>query len=251
MQHRFVARLLAALALLTACGDIPATNPYDPATPGPQQQPATLEGLVGRPDGVPRSYLSRVRAVLTPLGDAGLSRQEVALDEGGRFLFDAVFAGTWRLSFDTPGMRAPVVVVSLAIGERLDLGRLDLELEPVAGPGAPPPTRVQSAAQLDCGAPPCDHSGVRVEAVGWPSVALTNADGAFSLNLIEGTHELRFGAAGYQPFSLTGVSVESGETLVLPAEPPIVLAFVPGELTGLVERSSTASAPPPRAPRSA
>ena len=84
--------LLWAL-LLAACGEIAATNPYDPTTPAAQRAPASVRGRVALPAGFASTHLATVRLALR--GDAG--DFTASPDAEGAFVFSEVPAAEWRL----------------------------------------------------------------------------------------------------------------------------------------------------------
>ncbi len=206
--------LLWAL-LLAACGEIAATNPYDPTTPAAQRTPATVRGRVALPAGFASTHLTTVRLALR--GDAGDFTASV--DAEGAFVFSEVPAAEWRLGAEGPFLAAEQFL-PLRAGDAVDLGTLPLT--------ADARSTVLGTVRL-AGAE--DHAGALVSVPGTPFVATSAADGAFTLALIAGAHTLRFQHAGYAD-ATARVELDAGETLTLTNA--ITLAGDPGRVRGLV-----------------
>lgn len=235
--------LLGALA--TACNDVPATNPYDPATPASQQRTAAVRGVVWLPAdvtlaGIPSDavielvpFAAGEAAASVPLTLAALPEPEDTAECAGGprlrfdFVFESVTAGSYTLRVRALGFTAPDASLALAIGE--DATRaLCLEL---AG-GATGGGRVEGVARLEGGGD-LGNEGIRVRAVGLPQGADTDAAGVFALDLPTGVHTLRFSYPGYEPASVPDLEVAGGAPVSLGAE-PVVLVGRPGGIRGAV-----------------
>ncbi len=172
MRTHIVLASAAVLAVLVGCEDVPATNPFDPATPVSQQAQARLEGTVTLPEGFGETNLADGRVDLVDA--AG----EVALTSGvadGTYLFDAVNAGAYLVRVIVPGLRVAERPVQLLRGETLRQPPIALSAPSTEDIDA---LFVVGVARLE-GAPEAGHQGIFVEVQDTPYNALTARDGTF------------------------------------------------------------------------
>ena len=108
MKVQALHALLFAL-LVVACGDISATNPFDPRTPGDQQAHGLLRGRLVPPAGFDLAQVEEVhvdlRRVDAPDAGDALSQVKPSTDGAalGRFVFENVVPGQYRLVPVVPG----------------------------------------------------------------------------------------------------------------------------------------------------
>ena len=218
------------LAVLASCSEIPANNPYDPATPAAQQAPGAVTGRFALPAGFDVTLLTGAEAALQPLqGDADASEadaQRSTLGEKGAFHFDGVVAGAYLLEATIPGFLPVSVSVLVTRGQTANLG--GITLVPVPTGGGVTGTLVGTAQRG--GAPNGGHGGIRVEAEGTPYAVETTADGRFHLDLPPAPYTLRFIADGYSPGEVSGLRVAVGQETAVPQ--PVVLTGQPGAVSG-------------------
>jgi hypothetical protein len=213
-----------------------------------QGQPARVLGAV-RLDALegsapfPSEDLLAVTVSLEDVGEAAEPRRETpALD--GRFAFEGVPAGSYGVRVAREGFVPRYVSVDVPVGAEVNVGLLALSLRLDAN------TYINGRALKECPAAPCDHGGILVEAVGQPFTAVTNREGAFLLEVIEGRYDLRFSAPGYADAEALGVAVAAGETAAVPADPeapPPELALLPARVEGRVVRRTAEGARLPAA----
>lgn len=218
------------VSLASACADVPASNPFDPATPAAQQQRGRVVGAVRLPAGFGADRLTDGLARLYAADSPAMPAYEAAVEvdaEGervaGRFTFGGVEPGLYRVAVQVRGFRGEPRAIALGIGAALDVGVLDLQ---------PSEDAVIQGAALLAGDAVADHGGTLIEALGTPYTALTAADGAFRLDLPPGTYTLRAGHAGYAPVERADVEARAGDVALL--DPPLTLDGAPGRLVGTV-----------------
>jgi uncharacterized protein YjbI with pentapeptide repeats len=233
MPQRFAWFFVVLVAtLLAACGDIAATNPYDPATPEAQQAQGTLRATFTGPAGF--ALRGVARATLARQDGTGSDRTEDLrrVEAGGvpRLLLEAggLVAGPYRLTVVVEGLM-PIVdrPFVMARGGELDLGEIAL-----AAPSAPADFGEISGRARRQGAAPGGHEGIAVRTAGAPWATTTEGDGTFRLAAPAGTFQVTFSARGYGAASVDTVGVVAGETTAL-AE-PVVLPALPGRIRGRV-----------------
>ncbi|MCK6573092.1 pentapeptide repeat-containing protein [Myxococcota bacterium] len=218
--------------LFAACGDIAATNPYDPATPEAQQAQGTLRATFTGPLGF--ALRGVARATLSRQDGAGSERTEDLrrVEAGGvpRLLLEAggLVAGPYRLTVVVEGLM-PIVDRPLVMvrGGDLDLGEIAL-----AAPSAPADFGEISGSARRQGAAPTGHEGIVVRTAGAPWATTTEGDGTFRLAAPAGTFQVTFSARGYGAASVDTVGVVAGETTAL--SEPVVLPALPGRIRGRV-----------------
>lgn len=174
-SHRIArgAALVAAIAL-AACSDVPASNPFDPATPPSQQQHGRVEGtLILPPQFLWERFDSPSMALQSTRGD--VARETPILN--GAFVFEAVPAGFCVLETRVPGLKAPPRDLSVGIGESIVLPAVTL-----TSAGA---KRIEGVAKL-AGAVDGGHQDIRVEALNTPFQARTNTEGRYVLEVVAG-----------------------------------------------------------------
>ncbi|MCA9560565.1 MAG: carboxypeptidase regulatory-like domain-containing protein, partial [Myxococcales bacterium] len=225
MRAHVVLASAAVLAALAGCEDVPATNPFDPATPVSQQAQARLEGTVTLPDGFGASNLAEGRVDL--VDGAG----EIALTGGvaeGTFLFEAVNAGAYLVRVVVPGLVVAERPVQVFRGETTRLPPIALEAPGTEDPDA---LFVVGVAQLE-GAPQGGHQGIYVEVQETPYNALTARDGTFRVQAPPGERTVAVSFPGYGLQTVSVVVQPDTPELTLPE--PIVLNGQPGRVQGRV-----------------
>lgn len=120
--------------------------------------------------------------------------ERTGADREGRFEFDSVIPGDWRIEARADGFETDRAFVRIGPGQRVSIGTLRLgALE------ADDPTRLatlQGVAQRQ-GASETGHGGILVQAVDTPYTALTAPNGVYRVLVTPEPHRLRFHAAGY------------------------------------------------------
>lgn len=198
--RRLIPLFLCVLSCLySACGEVPATNPFDPATPADQRAAGLLRGRLLAPEGYDLAQLAELRVSLHAVaadadaGDEALSRTPaVDGDERGRFVFEDLRAGTYLLRVDaTPLTMEPLPVV-VAVGAALDLGDLALRAQSAAEAMGTVAGVARRAGAADTG-----HGGITVRLNGTPIFGVTAPDGAFLLQAPAGLYDVTAEAPGY------------------------------------------------------
>lgn len=219
-------------ALLVACSDVPATNPYDPSTPAAQQARGTLRAALLSPAGFAASEGGQARIV----------RQDAPEDSRTVDLIRAEADGRVRLTLEVTDLPAGPYLLSAAVatlaplearpfvmprGADLDLGEIAL-----AAPADPAAFGEIAGVVLRQGAAEGRHGGTVVRTEGAPWTAVSADDGAFHLAAPTGSYRVLFSAPGYGGAALDTVGVLAGETTTL-AEPVVIVAQ-PGTIAGAV-----------------
>ena len=216
MRTAAIVPVLAAVFAL-GCAEVGSSNPYDPATPAAQQAAGVLSGALVLPGEFAADVFTLFRVELRGRGET----RETDVGDDGRFAFEAVLAGDYRLLFRAPGFRADAVQLTLAIGESRDVGGVPLALNEGV---------VTGVARLS-GSAMGGHRDILVEALGTPFSTRTGADGGFRLEVTVGHHDIRFSAPGYAPV-VVPIEVPEDEPLAL--EEAILLVGEPATLRGRV-----------------
>ena len=220
-------------AALTACGELAATNPYDPETPEAQQARGTLRASFVPPAGFTVRGVARAAVLRQDEASEAhaveLRREDAA--EGAlrlRLEVPELAAGPYLLSVEVEGLAAPPVrPFVMRQGEDLDLGEFAL-LAPTDSADFGQVTGIV----LRQGAPEGGHGGTAIRTDGAPWAAVTDDAGAFRLAAPAGTFRLIFAARGYGPAAIDDVVVRARETAALPDA--VVLVASPGTLSGVV-----------------
>jgi hypothetical protein len=158
-----------------------------------------------------------------PLGEGLFAHVNPAAD--GRFLFDAVGAGTYALVAALDGFEPWRDELEVALGAETRGGRIVLV-------PAEPRAAVFGVAR-PAGGGDVGHAGTNVSAAGTPYGTQTNDDGTYLLDLParDAGYTLRFGRPGYNEESRTLDSLPEGARVEL-AE--VVLTGQPGRISGTV-----------------
>ena len=227
LQARAVLSNVFVLSILGAwaCSEIPAHNPYDPATPLAQQQSASLEGSVALPEGFDSSLFDGFSVSLRIGSEASEAIRTAALDNGGRFDFSNVPPGGYVLVVDAPGFVAPPIAVAITIGATLDVGAIGLSV-----PVAPEAFGTLSGVARRSGS--TRHEGILVEAMGTGFLTVTDESGAFEMTLPAARYTLRVSFAGYTTSRTEALELEAEGRLELDA--PVLLDAEPGAISGVL-----------------
>lgn len=214
------ASLLLLLGL--GCAPVEADHPLDPHTPTDKQHKGRLAGQVVFVDGGSDAKLEATRVRLFADEATASASYEERVDSQGRFLFDAVDPGQYRLSVSVEGYVSDDRVLVLGRLQEVDVGRIlmrvadQLLLAPVSG-----------SARLD-GAD--DHAGTMVTATDSGRAAVTADDGRFVLDLPIGDHSLTVTHEGYASQTVE-VSVPNGGAEL---DAQVLLAPLAGSISGAV-----------------
>lgn len=224
--------LMPCLLALAACAPIEADHPLDPATPTADRAAAQIVGRVVLPSGDPALVdVTRVHLFAGPDPAAAPVQTTLLRDDAGRFAFDRVTPGGYRLAVEAPGLSTPPIVFVLGPGQAVDLGVLVLR-DPAAGLEGV----VRGRVLLDDGASP---DAVTVGAPEAGRQVRADADGRFALALPVGTWTVRATLPGYAAAEVAGVALTDGADLDLAA--PLTLAARPGEVFGTVSMTAFGS----------
>jgi hypothetical protein len=212
----------AVLAALASCStEVPATNPYDPATPLDSQAKAAVRGVVVATPTLPTSA-----GLAVTLAQAAGAAREVSTGTAGAFLFENLTPGSYLLTCAPTGFVSFTVAVTLVQGQVLDLGTIPLS--PLSGADA---SAFTGRVTLEAGA---DLGGTLVEAAGRGFTTVTDSAGNYRLQVVAGTYDLRFSRAGFVTQAAPGQVVARGEaralgTVTLLANPARLSGHVDGE----------------------
>ena len=239
----WMTRLIASIAafitlcvLLLACGDISATNPYDPGTPAAQQAPATVSGAIrlydeNHPEAVfDAERLSTGAIFLVTAGAAVDVQAQQAPDSKGAFLFENVPSGDYVVRAHVDGFQDVERPFHLEIGLDYKLGELAL---PAISNAESVGYLVGKAQRSD--APAGGHGGIRVQVLGTPWQAETDDDGAYRVAVSPGLYNLSFASAGYGTEGATDLRAVAGQDV---AVPDALLHSRPGSVVGEVVLTS-------------
>ena len=208
------------------CAEVPAGNPFDPATPADQQVPGQVAGRLTLPEGYSVALFEGSRVELRANADPAAAVLVSPVDGEGAFAFAQVVAGGYTVQFGVPGLVVEPFQLDVAIGSLLDVGEIaalpladDVELARLVG-------QVELAAQ-----PAGQHGGVVVEVLGTPLVALTASDGRWALDVPAGRHDLRFSRERWGTEELSAIEAQAGDTTEVGA---VILVASPGRIQGQV-----------------
>ncbi len=210
---------LLPLALVLACTDVPASNPFDPESPTSAQLPGSVAGSVVLPEGFEARRVEGARVELRAADAPAVVAADGEIDAEGAFLVEDLVPATYVLRVRHTGFTAESVTIVVGIAALIELG--EIELSPVED------ALLRGTALLR-GAE--DHFGLRVEAIDTPYATTARSDGSYQLQVAAGAYTLRFSAPGYAPTELE-VSVDSEETK---AVDEVTLEGEPGSLAGVV-----------------
>jgi hypothetical protein len=227
-----IRRLVLCLALLAACAPIEADHPLDPVTPRDQQAAAQIVGRVVLPSGDPALVdVTRVHLFAGPEPDAAPVQSTLLRDDTGRFAFERVTPGAYRLTVEAARLSTAPLIFVLGPGQAVDVGVLVLRDPRVGLEGV-----VRGRVVLDDGARP---DAVTVGAPEAGRQVRADADGAFALALPVGTWTLRATLPGYAPAEAPGVTMSDGADVELTA--PLRLVARPGAAFGTVSMAAFGS----------
>ncbi|MCK6575518.1 carboxypeptidase-like regulatory domain-containing protein [Myxococcota bacterium] len=241
IPHLLLYWMFLALVAASGCSEIPASNPYDPATPESQRAAGTISGILTVPGGFRRVLTEQTTRVVVYSADrrvddgglvdavasAGPCSEDVdvgCIRANGAFAFN-VSAGAYRLEAGGSGLNAATMIVTVAPGQQIHLGSLVLspldqlgsivgdvrEISPDGTPGGP-------------------VSGATVSVRGRPWGTLTDDAGHFEFEVPTGRYELDVSREGYDAPEGGPAQVETGVAL----PDPIFLRFRPGSIRGVV-----------------
>ena len=188
-------------------------------------QPGTIRGSVGLPPEFdPTGRINSVDVTLIADGEE-LPRAQVRPDDRGRFLFEDVAAGLYRVAFAFDGFAPAERPVIVEVGAVSDVGHVVLV--------APEPTaRIFGRAQIAGGGPNA-HGGILVEIVGEARSTVTTSIGDWSLDVAprRAGYALRFSRAGYEAADEATGEVRDGQELEVRL---VLLDGQPGRVRGSV-----------------
>lgn len=123
---RAAVRLLVLSVLaLTACAEIAASNPYDPATAGSQQAPGGITGAIRLSRVADRIAVTEVDLALTEAGtDAAEETLHARPGPSGDFTFEDLRPGRYTLVATLAGYASQTLTVEVGIGETQAVGTL-------------------------------------------------------------------------------------------------------------------------------
>jgi len=232
---RLVARLVATLGFLSACGDLPHDNPHDPQTPTDNQAHATLVGQVSlEPAGATAPSTSAIHVSV-----AGHS-WAADTDADGRYAISGVPVGIWTVQFTRSGWDDDAIAgISVTLddgGKELELPtmRLHVSRGNVTGTvGLEAETAASGVTVTLQGGGLAAAPGARAAALdGFEVSALTDAAGNFLLSGVPvGTYALRASKVGFLDGSIGTVVVTASSVTVLE---DLLLNIDPGAFAGQV-----------------
>ncbi len=226
----WTARVSGAAALgliavaLAGCGPVEADHPLDPDTPRAQQQPSRLAGQLIAPGGGSAELFADARVELWTAADGpddtvvSMTAYAAPIDAAGRFRFDAVTPGTYRLDASADGLAADPLVLTLPAGEVIDIG--PVVLEPLWG-------TVIGRVLDDAG----QTVPAAVVSIG-DSLFVPDGNGRFEVAVPAGAATITAEAPGHEP-ARRALDVEPGIRTTVGA--PLVLVPRAATLTGRVE----------------
>lgn len=209
--------------LLGACGPVEADHPLDPETPPARQQPSRLSGHLVAPAGVDLAPFADARVELWSAEErpddtvVSTSAYTAPVDAAGRFRFDAVAPGVYRLDARTADLAADPLLLSVPFGEVIDLGAMILE----------PRWGTLTGRVLGPGDRPVADATVGVDAQ-WAQVG---DDGRFTLVAAAGRVSVTARAPGYAPAERPA-HIRAGQATAL--DMPLRLEALPASLDGRV-----------------
>jgi uncharacterized protein YjbI with pentapeptide repeats len=206
-----------------ACDDIPATNPYDPQTPGVQQAPGRVTGQLILPASFESERLGASYAFLRSASNPAEVAYEATPNSDGILLFESVIAGIYRVGFEVQGFGASAIDIIVPIGETIDLGEIPLTIGQ---------TGFIEGVVYKKGAADGAHDAVRVGVLEAPSMTLSGHRGQFRLEVPIGTYTLQLSASGYVTESVPEVKVKTDEITPIDS---IELSEVQGEISLVVQ----------------
>jgi hypothetical protein len=224
---------LTFVALLAACAQVPANNPYDPETPVVRQAQGAVIGRLTLPGGFDTALFESSSVELTGEG----RETTVGVTREGAFSFDPVAAGVYVLTASVPGLVSPQRVVRVELGARLDVGNFPLRPDLTGTNRGAIIGQARRAGAADDG-----HGDIRVEAVGTPYSTQTASDGQFQLEVPATTYTVRFATPGYA--SPPDVMVEVGPGQVVELAEPALLVGEPATIRGVVQLYADAAGAP-------
>ncbi len=219
-ERRPLVGLIAALLL--ACGPVDVDHPLDPDTPPELQTPSRLSGHLTTAAGADPAIFADAQVELWRAevdGDAiaDALAYTAPVDSSGRFRFDAVTPGVYRLDARAGRLEADPIALSLPAGRVLDIGAvaLDAVLGTVTG-------RVVDLADQ----PVAD---ARITAA--DAATHTAADGTFALSAPAGPATLAATAPGHVT---ARIDVDITPRRITALGAPLVLRPQLGAITGTV-----------------
>jgi hypothetical protein len=206
--------------VFAACAEIPADNPYDPASPASVRQPGAVAGRLVLPAGYAAEGVTQSAITLSGNTPETTIYGPVPAGVDGAFRFSEVPSGAWHLRAEVSGFEPVERTALVALGQTIDLGAL--ALRPATAVGYVVGEAHLGVAGADAIAP------IDVEAEGTPYATRTASSGAFELALPAGTYRIAARSAGYGDARSDAVEVGVGSRVTLGS--PLVLTALPAHL---------------------
>lgn len=218
--HAYLLLALAAL-MAPACGPVDADHPLDPDTPRDAQRPSRLEGQLIAPGGdATHDFAAMTARLYAADADPDTPTHQSAVDDAGRFRFDAVRPGTYRFDARDPTLAAAPFAINVSAGAALDLG--PIALHPLWG--------VVAGTVLDPNGAPVDGAALFAGDVAAP----VDPSGHFRATVTPGRVDIIATAPGHAPAAR---EVDAAALSTTRLDDPLVLVPVPPTLTGVVRLS--------------
>ena len=233
----FVVLAICVTSALSGCGEIPATNPFDPETPADQQHTSRLDLFLTLPLGFDAStFAEPPTAVLTDVvePDSAQAGRTTPLTVNGagdglRLQMGDLRPGDYRLVFSLRPLGHDPLLVHIPLGG----GTVTLPGLSLAAPATTPEAsgllmgRVRRSTGGEVG-----HAGIDVRLGGTPYAARTEDDGAWSLLAPAGVYTVSASTEFHGTEIAPDVRAVAGETTIVA---DLILSALPGRISADVE----------------
>ncbi len=233
-------RIVALSLVVLGCADVPASNPFDPATPKASQSKSSLQGTLLLERGFDRGVLEALEIRLTSTAGAGIAAAVTVSDETpeegapwvGVFSFADLSAGLWLLELQAPAFHAVALPLEVEIGQPRTLD--PILLKPIGGADEQA-VELSGRVELEGRS---HHGGALVELLETPFATSTTGEGRFSLRVGPGTYTLRISAAEYEDLEAPDLELVVGRLDLEEAQGgPLRLVALPAQLRGRITAS--------------